>query len=87
MSYYKKPIVNILDDTSEGVYAASGSVEETESSDHPEKCKFGRKEANPGADSCQGCSSSNGLHNDGTGLFESDFQGCPENMPIKNSKL
>ena len=78
MKDYEKPVVTLNEETAEGVYAASGSA----AGDSNEKvCRFGRRGYNPGSDTCQGCSASGGASSDGTGRFQADFQGCPDNMP------
>lgn len=81
----QKPVVELAEGLSEGIYAASGDEEQETTKDHPEVCKYGRREANPGVDMCQACSATNGLSSDGSGYFREDFAGCPENMPIKNN--
>ena len=70
MKEYQRPVVELAEGLSEGIYAASGDEEQ---------------EANPGVDMCQACSATNGLSSDGSGYFREDFGGCPENMPIKNN--
>ena len=45
MSNYEKPVVVMAEESTEGVYLASG--------DHLEQCRFGRTEASAGADACQ----------------------------------
>lgn len=93
MKEYKRPEALVLDETSEGVFAASGQTDEDqgEVSDQEHTttvCRFGRREANPGSDSCQVCSFSGGLRDyelSGESLFKSDFNGCPDGMPIKES--
>lgn len=42
MSNYEKPVVVMAEESTEGVYLASG--------DHLEQCRFGRTEASAGAD-------------------------------------
>ena len=44
MSNYEKPVVVMAEESTEGVYLASG--------DHLEQCRFGRTEASAGADAC-----------------------------------
>lgn len=93
MKEYKRPEALILDETSEGVFAASGQVDENqgEVSDQEQNavvCRFGRREANPGSDACQACSFSGGLRDkelSGESLFKSDFNGCPDGLPVKES--
>ncbi len=88
MKNYEKPVVEVLQETNEGVYAASGSVEENDNNNETQKakCRFGRTEANPGSDTCQACSFSNGLRDvelDGESLFRDDFKGCVDGFPVK----
>lgn len=82
---YKKPELICLDDTAEGVYMASG---DTENETTEKRCRFGRTEANPGADGCQACSYSGGTRNTelpDEPLFREDYTGCPDNMPERNN--
>lgn len=92
MKGYVRPEAVILDETSEGVFAASGQVEDNQDESSQEQttqvCRFGRKEANPGSDTCQACSYSGGLRDQelsGESLFRSDFSECPDGMPVKES--
>ncbi len=81
MEKYEIPVVEIVDEVSEGVYAASGDL-----TDNRVRCRFGRTAANPGADMCQACSYSGGDRNSelpGESLFESDFAGCPDGLPVE----
>ena len=81
MKEYEKPIVVLTEGSCEGVYAASG-----DDSDQNQRCRFGRREANPGSDACQACSYSGGVRDEelaGESLFENDFTGCPDDMPVK----
>lgn len=78
MKGYEKPVVALNAELTEGVYAASGSAG---ADDNVKKCRFGRRGYNPGSDTCQGCSASGGATSDGSGKFQGDFQGCPDNMP------
>lgn len=45
MKEYKKPVVELAEGLSEGIYAASGDEEQETTKDHPEVCKYGRREA------------------------------------------
>lgn len=90
MKDYRKPVVEVLDESCEGVYAASGSLadnnNELNNGTERQVCRFGRREANPGSDTCQACSYSNGLRDtelDGESLFRNDFTGCPDGFPVK----
>lgn len=81
MRDYKKPEAMYISETSEGVYMASGDDEED-----VKRCRFGRTEANPGADTCQVCSYSGGVRDKelpDEPLFKEDYKGCPDNMPEK----
>ena len=77
MKLYEKPVITIMNDTAEGVYTASGDE------DHPDVCRFGRNQANSGADTCQSCSYSNGMDANIKHLYESNYTGCPDKMPEK----
>lgn len=85
---YLRPEVIKIDDRFENVFAASGDSDlASDNKDEKKRCRFGRVEANSGSDTCQVCSVSGGARNNalpGESLFESDFKGCPDNMPIKN---
>lgn len=87
MKKYTKPIVEVLSDTTEGIYAASGIVPEEDTKQEERKiCRFGRKEANPGSDTCQACSFSGGVRSDelpGESLYKSDFKDCVDGMSLK----
>lgn len=91
MKEYIRPEALVLDEVNEGVFAASGQIDENqgEVSDQEQNtvvCRFGRKEANPGSDTCQACSFSGGLRDQelsGESLFKSDFSGCPDGLPVK----
>ena len=76
MSNYEKPVVVMAEESTEGVYLASG-----------EQCRFGRTEASAGADACQECSKSGGERSTPLPGEESarreDFVSCVDNMPIK----
>lgn len=52
MKEYQRPVVELAEGLSEGIYAASGDEEQETTKDHPEVCKYGRREANPGVDMC-----------------------------------
>ena len=85
MKKYVKPEVVETKEYAEGVYLASG-----DSSDAEEKvCRFGRKEANAGSDTCQECSKSGGQRSTPLpgeeSAREADFTGCIEDLPVKNS--
>lgn len=85
MKAYERPMVEVLDETSEGVYTISGDVAQEEQEEKV-KCRFGRSEANAGSDTCQACSASGGLRAnelDGESLFKEDFKGCIDGMPLK----
>ena len=76
MEKYTKPVVDVLDETCEGVYAASGT----------KVCRFGYTYANPGKDACQSCSATNGVNGtgktaEGKQYYKRDYVGCPDNMP------
>lgn len=78
MNNYEKPTVQVVTEKSEGIYMASGG------SDSGTVCRFGRSEANPGADTCQACSKSGGTASKlPESTFRSDYNGCPDNMPEK----
>jgi hypothetical protein len=80
MNKYEKPMTKVLDSTTEGVYMASGDEESATA----RVCRFGRTEANPGADTCQACSKSGGTSSKlPEGSFRADYTGCPDNMPEK----
>ena len=49
MSAYEKPMIHVVPEQAEGIFMASGDKT---------VCRFGRTEANPGADTCQACSKS-----------------------------
>ena len=44
MSAYEKPLIHVVPEQAEGIFMASGDKT---------VCRFGRTEANPGADTCQ----------------------------------
>lgn len=76
MNNYKKPVVEIVPGTSEGIYTASGSGDK-------EICRFGRKEFNPNSDTCQACNLSGGLYSKMPGSYKTADMSCIDNMPIK----
>lgn len=78
MKAYEKPDVHELEEVSEGVYTASGDQKEED-----KVCRFGRKEANSGSDTCQSCSATGGLTPDKKGTYKGDYTGCVDNMPEK----
>lgn len=41
MKEYKRPVVELAEGLSEGIYAASGDEEQETTKDHPEVCKYG----------------------------------------------
>lgn len=73
MQTYQKARMIVAEETNEGVYMGSGE---------PRVCRFGRKEANPGADVCQSCSKSNGTSSNEK-AYKQDYKGCVDNMPQK----
>lgn len=77
MGEYAKPVVVTMDEKAEGVFAASGSVDE-----EARRCRFGYTDYNPGRDTCQACSASGGTASEGQN-YRDDFQGCPDGMPAK----
>lgn len=88
MKEYRRPVIEVLEELGEGVYAASGDNigDEDNKEEQKERCRFGRTEANPGSDTCQACSFSGGLRGvelDGESLFRSDFNGCVDGKPVK----
>lgn len=82
MKMYEKPVVEVLDDVAE-VVCADGSNEA--GSGNLTVCRFGEKDQNPGRDKCQACSATNGTSADKKHTYKSDFSGCVDNMPMKNS--
>lgn len=82
MKDYEKPVAVRQGDLAEGIYLASGDTENKED----RVCRFGRKEANPGSDTCQACSQSGGLVSKSEdGAFKADFKGCVDDMPVKEN--
>lgn len=77
MKEYSRPVVEKLDEKAEGVYAASGD------DNNETVCRYGRKQANPGVDTCQACSATVGRQSSGS-YFRGDYKGCPDGMPEKN---
>ena len=43
MKEYQRPVVELAEGLSEGIYAASGDEEQETTKDHPEVCKYGRQ--------------------------------------------
>lgn len=86
MKLYEKPVVELVDDVTE-VVCADGSNDANNNNggnnQNAVACRFGRTEANPGSDTCQSCSTTNGARGDQGGTFRADFTGCVENKPIK----
>ena len=75
MSAYEKPMIHVVPEQAEGIFMASGDKT---------VCRFGRTDANPGADTCQDCSKSGGTASKlAESTFRSDYNGCPDNMPEK----
>ena len=58
MKKYVKPEVVETKEYAEGVYLASGGSTDNSSGPEETVCRFGRKEANAGSDTCQECSKS-----------------------------
>lgn len=80
MKNYQKPEAQQLNEYAEGVFMASG--------DTPERCRFGRTEANPGADLCQRCSKLGGdskAQDSSIKAYKTDYTGCPDSMPEKSN--
>ena len=63
MKKYVKPEVVETKEYAEGVYLASGGSTDNSSGPEETACRFGRKEANAGSDTCQECSKSGGQRN------------------------
>lgn len=61
MKKYERPVLNILPETTEGIYAASGSGDKNK-----ETCRFGRKKFSPHSRTCRSCYASGGTSNFGT---------------------
>lgn len=83
MKDYQRPVVELTEGISEGIYAASGDTEQETSDAHPQVCRYGRREASAGVDVCQACSATNGLSSEPDGYYKQDYVGCPDNMPEK----
>ena len=67
MSAYEKPMIHVVPEQAEGIFMASGDKT---------VCRFGRTEANPGADTCQACSKSGGTASKlAESIFRSDYNG------------
>ncbi len=77
MGEYVKPVVVTMNEKAEGVFAASGDTDE-----EARRCRFGYTDYNPGRDTCQACSASDGTKSEGD-YFEKDFTTCPDGMPAK----
>ena len=80
MKKYVKPEVVETKEYAEGVYLASGGSTDNSSGPEETACRFGRKEANAGSDTCQECSKSGG-----ESAREADFTGCIDGRPVKRS--
>lgn len=78
MGEYVKPVVETLNEKTEGVFAANGAAEGEE----VRRCRFGFTDANPGRDTCQACSASGGTQSEGK-YYRNDYTGCPDGMPEK----
>ena len=89
MKKYVKPEVVETKEYAEGVYLASGGSTDNSSGSEEAVCRFGRKEANAGSDTCQECSKSGGQRNTPLPGEESargeDFTGCIDGRPVKKS--
>jgi len=81
MKAYEKPVADVLEEVSEGVYAASGDDGKKET--EKKKCRFGRTEASARVDVCQSCSLSGGTTPDREHTYEKDYTGCVDGMPEK----
>lgn len=85
MKEYTRPVLEITKNITEGVYLASGNVQD----ETKVTCRFGRTEANPGSDKCQTCSVTGGVTNvtpEGQESYrKEDFTTCPDHMPIKEA--
>ncbi|MGN0408626.1 MAG: hypothetical protein ACI4EJ_10220 [Bacteroides sp.] len=79
MKEYNKPVVEVVDEKAEGVFAASGD-NEREGGDVV--CRYGRKQASDGIDTCQACSATDGRESTGS-YYKKDYKGCPDGMPEK----
>lgn len=82
MGEYTKPVVAVLDEKTEGVFAASGSADAEET----KRCRFGFTQANPNRDQCQACSASNGAVSslpEGQNYVK-EYTECPDGMPLKS---
>lgn len=79
MKNYTKPVASVLEETTEGIYMASGDKE----NDEKKTCRFGRKEASATVDTCQSCSISGGVTPDRKHTYKGDYTGCVDGMPEK----
>ena len=61
MQTYAKPVITILPETTEGIYAASGS----NSGDSNTVCRFGQKKFKKHSRICQSCARSGGISDSG----------------------
>ena len=88
-SDFVQPEVVETKDYAEGVYLASGGSTDNSSGPEETACRFGRKEANAGSDTCQECSKSGGQRNTPLpgeeSAREADFTGCIDGRPVKRS--
>lgn len=57
---YERPEVQSVTELAEGVFMASGAQEDA----GEVACQYGRKEFNPGSDTCQCCSATGGKYGD-----------------------
>jgi hypothetical protein len=83
MKSYRKPIVEIVDDTAEIVCADSSGVTVNDGNDVKVTCRFGRTEANAGADTCQSCYATNGTEANKKGTYRDPSFACIDNLPLK----
>ena len=75
MSAYEKPMIHVVPEQAEGIFMASGDKT---------VCRFGRTEANPGADTCRAPFTNPAARLAlAESTFRSDYNGCPDNMPEK----
>lgn len=84
MRKYTKPMLEISSEIAEGVYLASGNQQQ----ETKVTCKYGRNEANRGADQCQVCSATGGQRSEplpGERYYRDDYKGCPEKLPEKEA--
>ena len=57
---YERPFVQSVTECAEGIFMASGSTAD----EGDAACQYGRKEFNPGSDTCQCCSATGGKYAD-----------------------